>query len=149
MTDLLSELRNHLVAQGIVRRPSVAGGLPPFWLEPQMGVPAPGEGKNPVEIGDTLVAGAFLTGGIAPGPFGSWVRKPIVDIRLRARGATAVQDVQSVELAISKALIDRRDWTMGAMYVVEAEQWRALSRLGSDKQGWEFVVAYVFELYRP
>lgn len=145
-TDLLSALRDYLVAQGIVRKPSVAGSLPPLWLEPQTGTPAPGEGNNPTEVGSDLVLGAFLTGGIAPARFESWWRQPIVDIRLRGK---SVQTIQSTELAMSKALIDKVDWTMGGLYLVEAEQWRALQRLGSDEQGFEFVVSYIFQAYRP
>lgn len=150
MADLLSALRDHLVAQGIVRKPSVAGDRPPLWLEPMQGVPAPGEGANATEIDPNLVLGAFLTGGLAPGRFESWWRQPIVDIRFRGRN---VQTIQTTELAISKALIDRVDWVMGTganqLYVVECEQWRALQRLGSDEQGYEFVAAYIWQVYRP
>jgi hypothetical protein len=49
---------------------------------------------------------------------------------------------------MSKALIDKRDFMMGGVYVVESEQWRALQRLGSDEQGYEYVVSYIFELLR-
>jgi hypothetical protein len=44
---------------------------------------------------------------------------------------------------MSKALIDKRDWMMGGVYVVESEQWRALQRLGSDEQGYEYVVLHL------
>lgn len=145
MADLLTALRDYLVSAGVVRKPSVAGVLPPLWLEKQLGVPAPGEGQGN-EVGSDLVLGAFLTGGFAPEPYGSWIRKPIIDIRFRG---LSVQTIQTTELAITKALIDKRDWMMSTQYVVEAEQWRALQRLGSDEQGWEFVSAYWFELLRP
>lgn len=148
MPNLLSALRDHLVAQGIVRKPSVAGALPPLWLEPALGTPGPGEGNNPTEIGSDLVLGAFLTGGFAPPPYGSFLRKPIVDIRIRALKDKAYL-AEQIELAITKALIDRRDFTMGGLYVVECEQWRPLQRLGSDEQGYEYVVAYWWELIRP
>jgi hypothetical protein len=145
MPSLLTALRDHLVAQSIVRKPSVAGSAPPLWLEPQLGTPGPGEGNNPVEVGSDLVLGAFLTGGFAPPPYGSFLRKPIVDIRFRGRSP---QNIETTELAITKALIDRRDFTMGGLYVVECEQWRPLQRLGSDEQGFEYVSAYWFELIR-
>lgn len=143
---LLTALREHLVAQGVVRKPVVAGAAPPLWLEPKNGVPAPGEGQNATEIGPDLVVGAFLTGGFAPPPYGSFIRKPIIDVRFRGREHPIVE---TTELAITKALIDKRDWFMGQLYVIECEQWRALQRLGSDEQGFEYVTAYWFELHRP
>jgi len=146
MPQLLTALREHLITEGLVRKPSVAGALPPLWLEPQLGVPAPGEGNNPTEVGSDLVIGAYLTGGFAPPPYGSFLRKPIIDLRFRGRNPVTIENT---ELAISKALIDRRDWMMNTMYVVECEQWRPLQRLGSDEQGFEFVTAYWYELLRP
>lgn len=147
---LLSALRDHLVTHGVVRKPSVAGSLPPMWLEPALGVPAPGEGDNAVEIGQDLVLGAYLTGGFAPAAY-STLRKPIVDIRIRTAKDKAYL-AEDVELALTPLVRDRRDWTMGTapnqMYVVESQQWRALQRLGSDAQGYEHVTAYWFELVR-
>lgn len=144
-TDLLSALRDYLVAQNIVRKPSVAGTSPPLWVEPMQGTPAPGDGTA-TEVDANLVLGAFLTGGIAPARYESWWRQPIVDVRFRGRDT---RTIQTTELAISAALIDKVDWTMAGLYVVEAEQWRALQRLGSDEQGYEFVASYRFILYRP
>lgn len=144
---LLSALRDHLVTHGVVRKPTVPGSLPPMWLEPALGVPAPGEGNNEVEIGEDLVLGAYLTGGFAPAAY-STLRKPIVDIRIRAAKDKAYL-AEDIELAITPLIRDRRDWTMGGLYVVESEQWRPLQRLGSDGQGYEHVVAYWFELLLP
>jgi hypothetical protein len=147
VADLLTNLRDYLVAQSIVRKPSVAGGLPPLWLEPQLGTPAPGEGNNPTEVGSDLVLGAFLTGGFAQPPYmGSWLRQPIVQINFRG---TNPQTIQATELAITKRLTDKRDFMLSTLYVVECEQWQALQRLGSDEQGFEYTVAYWFELYMP
>jgi hypothetical protein len=147
--NLLSELRNHLVAQGIVRKPSVPGALPPLWLEPQLGVPAPGEGASTTEVGPTLVVGAFLTGGVPTVPYGSFIRKPIVDFQFRSKGLGSPSDIELVELSIAKAIIDKRDFMMGVMHVIECQQWRALQRIGSSAQGYDFVSSYWFELYRP
>lgn len=150
MPHLLNAMQSELIAQGIVRRPGDTGTAPPMWLEPALGVPGPGEGQG-TAVDPNLVLGAFLTGGFAPEPYGSWHRRPIVDVRIRAARDKAYL-AEDVELQITRALIDKRDWMMGtgqsAMYVVESEQWRALSRLGSDEQGYEYVVAFVFELLR-
>lgn len=149
MANLLTELRTHLIAQGIVRNPTVAGSLPTMWLEPKLGTPAPGE-RPPrgadTQIGTSAVVGAFLTGGFAPRPYESFMRKPIVDLRLRTTTALVAEQL---ELAITAALIDRRDFMLGALYVIECEQWRALQRLSSGPQGFEFVTSYWLELLRP
>lgn len=149
MPVLLTAFRDHLVTAGLVRKPAVAGAAPPLWLEPKLGVPAPGEARsgNATEVDQDLVLGAFITGGFAPQPFGSWHRRPIVEIRFRGLSA---QTIESTEMAITKELIDRRDWMMGGVqHVIECQQWRALQRVGSDEQGFEFLTSYVFELLRP
>lgn len=150
MPHLLNAMQAELIARNIVRKPGVGGTPPPLHLEPTLGVPAPGEGQPPA-MDANLVLGAFLTGGVAPDPYGSWHRQVIVDVRIRAKRDAAYL-AEDIELAITKALIDKRDWTMGSgaatMYVVESEQWRALQRLGSDEQGFEFLTSYIFELLR-
>jgi hypothetical protein len=149
MPPLLTAIRDHLVTNAVVRAPDVPGALPPCWKEPKLGTPAPGEtppGGGATEVGVDAVVALYLTGGIAPEPYGSFIRKPIVDVRLRTRTGLIAENL---ELAITKVLIDRRDFTMGGLYVVECEQWRTLQRLGSDEQGFEYTAAFVFELYRP
>jgi hypothetical protein len=43
MPRLLDALKTHLISQGLVRDPRTAGVLPPFWRQPRLGTPAPGE----------------------------------------------------------------------------------------------------------
>src|SRR4051812_39439371 len=101
MPHLLNAMQAHLIAAGIARKPGAPGAQPPLWLEP-IGVPAPGEGQG--DYADpNLVLGAFLTGGIAPDPYGSWHRQPIVDVRIRAAKDKAYL-AEDVELAMTKAL---------------------------------------------
>jgi hypothetical protein len=148
VANLLTELRAHLVTAGIVRTPTGGGSLPVLWLEPRLGTPAPGEtpvGGSAAQAHATAVVGAFLTNGFAPAPYMSFMRQPIVDLRIRTTTALAAEQL---ELAITAALIDRRDFMLGAMYVIECEQWRALQRLGSGPQGFEFVTAYWFQTLR-
>lgn len=144
---LLNAMQTHLIGQGVVRKPGVAGAAPPLFLEPTTGTPAPGEGEG-VMVDANLVLGAYISTGVAPRRFESWWRQPIVDVRIRAAKDKAYL-AEDIELQISKALIDQVAWTMAGLFVVEAEQWRALQRLGSDTQGTEYVVSYVFQLYRP
>lgn len=145
MADLLSDMRAYLIAQGIVRKPSVAGAVPPMWLEPKLGVPAPGEGNNPTEVGDPVLGG-FTTGGFALGPYqDSFARQPILQINYRGNSPQAIQ---ALELEITKRLADKRDWMMATTYLVESSLWQPLQRIGSDEQGWEFSSAYSFQTYR-
>lgn len=142
--DLITNMRDYLIAQGLVRKPAVAGAAPPMWLDPKLGVPAPGEGQG-TEVGDPTL-GVFDTGGFALGPYmDSFARQPIAQINYRG---TSPQAIKALELQITKLLADRRDWTMSTTYLVESSLWQPLQRIGSDTQGWEFSSAYRFELYR-
>lgn len=145
---LLTALRDHLVANGVGRLPEAGGALPPIWREPKLGLPAPGETPpkgNANEAGVDSVIGLYTSSGIPSPPYYGFVRRPIVDVRLRVARADIAE---ALELAITPLIADRRGFTMGGLYVIECEQWRALSRLGSGPQGFEFTTAYTFELYR-
>jgi hypothetical protein len=144
VSELLHALRDELVTATLVRKPTVAGVAPPLWLEPRDGVPAPGEGDNPTAVGATLVLGAFHTGGIARQPYAKILRRDIVDLHLRALSAP---DIFTAEAAITDRLIDRRNWLMGDLLIIESEQWRPLQPLDRDEHGFTFVVAYWFETY--
>lgn len=146
MTLLLDGLRAHLAGAGIVRIPRDAGTAPPMWLHPRDGVPAPGEGEpaRRVEIGPDAVLGAFLTGGIPPRPYEAVLRRDIVDIRLRTKTAPLAM---ALDEQIRAALVDRRNWLMGGVRVIESRQWRAMQPLGSDAQAFDWVVAFLFETY--
>lgn len=144
-------MRDYLIAQNIVRKPSVAapGGdpnRPPLWLEPRNGVPAPGESPNDVtvEIGPDSVLGAYLTGGIPARPFESSLRVDTVDVWFRTSGALRAF---TLEKLVRAALVDKRNWTMGTQVIIDSEQWRALQRLESNDQGFIFIASYMFQQY--
>lgn len=145
---LLDELRDHLVDAGVVRIPRVAGSAPPMWLSPKAGTPAPGESESdkPNEKGDPVVS-ATVSGGIPGGPYVStWRRKPIVEFRFRA---TKYSAIEQLELDITAAIADRRDFMLAGQYVLECQQWRELQRVASSKaQGHEYLASYWFELPR-
>lgn len=129
MPDVLGAMRTHLISEGIVRKPTTAGALPPLWLEPLQGVPAPGETMprgGATEVGATVVAAAFLGSSEAPGPYESSWRKPTVDVWIRAADALSGR---VLEEAITGALIDRREWMMGPLLVIESQVWRGLQPL--------------------
>jgi hypothetical protein len=142
MADLLVPLRTHLVSQGVARVPSTAGSAAPLWIEPRNGVPAPGEGSNPTEVGPDVVLGVYQFDGIPAEPFESELRTDAVEFRIRTRKAPFAFEI---EAQIRAALIDRRHWTMGGLYIVESKQWRALARFGSDDQGFTHLTSYLFD----
>lgn len=145
---LLTALRDHLAQAGLVRDPSVAGALPPFWREPKNGTPGPGEGNSATEVGADAVVGAFIVSGLPPGPYEAFHRWPIVELRFRTRLGYTAEDL---ELAITNTLIDRRDFMLGGpsgLHIVECLQILPLQRLGSDEHGFEHLCQFVFQLYR-
>jgi len=139
---LIDACRTYLIAEGLVRDPRVAGSLPPCWRSPREGTPAPGDGTSP-EIGATIVVGLFPSAGIARAPFDALtLRTDGLDIRIRATtapGAIALDDT------IRTALMDKRNWTMGGLTIVESRLERPLQLIQSDQQGFDFIAGYLFE----
>jgi hypothetical protein len=145
---LLDALKTHLISQGLVRDPRTAGVLPPFWRQPRLGTPAPGEtpsGGSSVEAGDP-VAAAFISGGFPIGRFESAWRRPTVEVRVRASKAPTAEDLCE---SIIAATIDRTNWTMGNRLIIESQMWRPLTPAGSDEQGFDYLFAIAFEIYAP
>lgn len=152
--DLPEFVRDYLALQGLVRKPSVAGASPPMWLEPREGVPAPGQGQNPTEVGATLVVGAWQQPGVAPAPFEQFFRNVNLDVRYRATspGLAKAKDIQ-----LRSALCDKRNWLMGNgggegtgdVRVIESMVFRELQLLGSDEVSYDYVTELTFYLYSP
>jgi hypothetical protein len=148
MPRLLDALKTHLISQGLVRDPRTAGVLPPFWRQPRLGTPAPGEtpsGGSSIEAGDP-VAAAFISGGFPMARFESAWRRPVVEVRIRASKAPAGEDLGENILA---AVIDRTNWVMGGRQIIESQMWRPLTPVGSDEQGFDYLLAVAFEFYAP
>jgi hypothetical protein len=143
---ILPFLRDYLVAEGIVRVPSVSGSAPPIWLEPRMGTPAPGEGNNPTERGATIVVGAVQEPGIPPSAYESLKRQDIVGFTIRTLKAP---DAHAFEGQLRDALIDRRNWDMAGMRIIESEVWSEIGLIVSDAQAYTYRLAYWFERYWP
>ncbi len=153
MPDLLTELRNHLVTASIVRNPNTAGALPPMWLEPKIGTPAPGEipaRGTATNVGATAVLAAYWSGGVAPSTIESFLRTDFVELRLRT---TAASVAQTLEAAIRNAVIDtalgygKRNWTMGTTTIIESLVYRPMDRLGSDEQSFDWSMELLFVRY--
>lgn len=148
MLNLLDELRAELVARGLVRYPNTRGedpSLPPLWLHPRDGVPAPGAGQPPT-MHPSLVLGAFLTGGTASVPYVGFLEQArTIDVRLRAKTASdAIDKARQLE----GVLDDQRHYMLGQLLVEQSLTWRPAGLLGSDDQGYDFVMAFAFDVRR-
>jgi hypothetical protein len=143
--DLLPALADHLVAQGIARHPHVAGALPPLYVEPDR-MPAPGEAADPTERHPDTVLALFVSPGIPPAPYESWLRRDGVQMRLLVRD---VADAVAIERQIRAEIVDRRNWLMAGLQVIESLMWSDLARLGYDENAGatDFSANYLFELY--
>jgi hypothetical protein len=144
MATLLDHVRSHLIAQGLVRDPRVAGSLPPCWRQPANGTPAPGEGTNATEVGADAVIGLIHSGGIPSLRLESAWRKDIVDVWIRTATWPRAEQLYAL---LRDALIDRTNWTMGAITVIESREWQPLQLLGSGAQGFTAQHAVLFETY--
>jgi len=149
---LLTAFRDHLVSQGLARIPrSSTPTAHPLWLERREGVPAPGEGENTTEVDNDLVLGAFLTGGITPGPVDGYSRRDTIDLWFRARTADLVFPLDaSIRREFTTTpgaapLGNRANWVMGGLQVTMSSVWRPLQRLGSDEHGFTFIASYLLE----
>lgn len=142
MKHLINELRDHLVGEGLVRTPSESGALPPCWLAPPGGIPAPG---------DTEADGADLLLGIYPAPGvpmdvmeQRWLVTEAADIYIRV--APSAQP-SALELArtIRRAIADVRGITIGELRVEQCTEVRPPQLLDTDEaQGATYVVTYEF-----
>lgn len=113
-TRLLSALRAELVTAGLVRRPSDAGALPPLFIEPIDGPPAPGEREAP-ETDGTLVVTARLSSELGEGPGDSWRRRIVVDLVYRSTGTAGIIAGRALDEAIRERLVHGADYGMGVL----------------------------------
>lgn len=143
--ELLPHLRDYLIAEGLVRKPSVAGAVPPLWLDPRNGVPAPGEGNAATEIDADVVLGAFQVTGFPKPPYeASVLRMDAVDVWIRARMAPFAYRTAD---PIVEALGDKRQFDLAGLTIVECLLFRPLQRLGSDEHSFDFTMQFTFERY--
>lgn len=146
---VLKALRDHLVDEQIVRRTREAGGLPPLWLAPRNGVPAPGEPEDAtanqlIERHPDLVVGAYRATGIPSPRHEGFIDRAAVELRIRARTeglATALHRQLRGELH------DRRAWLMGGLRVEESLMFRDLQPIVRDRQGFTYTTEFIFEIW--
>jgi hypothetical protein len=155
--ELLTHLRDYLIANSLVRDPRVAGADPPFWRAPADGAIAPGE-KSGTENDNLLVVSAFRQPGPTPPVFEQphW-RYAVVDLWLRTASQPAAWQLDE---AIRPLLVGvgapKQGFDMAGLNVIEASQFRDLQPLGKvdgeTSTGARIDVftlqtSYVFQLY--
>jgi hypothetical protein len=133
----------YLIDQGVVRDPRVAGPLPPAWRQPRDGTPAPGE-REGTEVGPTAVVGLVRTDGIASPRFEKEWRRDILDVVIRT---VTWPQAEALYAQLRVLLIDKTNWNMAGMPVIESLEWRALGLIDSDAQGYTSLFAVLFETY--
>lgn len=105
VTRALTALRNELEARELIRRPGVAGPLPPLFVEPAGGPPAPGE-REGSEAGTNLAVTLRLSGEVAPGTATGYRRILIVDLVYRSRETAGLKAGRDLDAAIRAGLLD-------------------------------------------
>lgn len=150
MSTLLDEARDYLIAQGLVRKPRVAGAAYPLWIEPREGAPGP---RNPqveaaatTESNDDLVISAFKTTGVAVERHRGWEQIQMIEFWFRGRTYPLISDFYTL---FRPKFADKRSWTMGTLYVLESLNYTELQRIGADENGWTFTAEFSFELFQP
>lgn len=141
MATLLNHFRAHLVSEGLVRDPAVAGVLPPAWLHPRTGVPAPGEGTG-TQVGTTAVVGLMEAGGIPAAPHESEWRSDVIDVVFRTTTAPAAR---ALEKEIRRVTVDRWNWTMGSITVMQSSEFRPFQPLLPQTQHYTFIWGVLFQ----
>jgi hypothetical protein len=142
--DLLDNLRQFLISQGLVRDPrdgTQQGRLPPLWIAPRFGVPAPGqtEGLNPVETDANLVVAINPATDVPPARYEGWLRYNHVTFVFRGR---TPPPVLSLENSIRAVLNDKRGWMLSNVPVIESLLFRGLTPIGSDQFAFNYECEY-------
>lgn len=136
---ILEGLRDYLIAEGIARRPTQTGPLPPLLLAPKDGVPAPAS----IGANVTVALGAFVVNTVPARPRFSELRTDLVEFKIRT---TTDPAARSMEATLRYALTDKADWTAGDVHIVQSLEWRGLRPDGSSaSDGHSYSVVYSFE----
>lgn len=156
----LEHLRDYLIAEGLVRRPDVAGALPPVWKHPDGGAMGPGDARDqgrPAVTFDTgLVVSLMHAPGLVPEIGAEERRMDGVDVVFRG---DSVPEIRVLEAAIALRLLGdpagivaprpdpggRTDWVMAGLYIIQARQWSPMQPVAAVAGVFTFRVSYIFE----
>lgn len=127
MPDLLvaEEVQAHLIAQGVVRDPAAAGGLPPCWIDPDEGAPEPPEG---VQSTVTLFTAGQV---VRPWLEGDKLQEIVLDVVVRSRHP---RDGHLLQRQIYAALEEKKNVAFGALRIEWSKLFRGVQKLGSDHE---------------
>lgn len=156
--DVLTALRQEAVNAGLVRKPATVSALPPMFIEPEGGAPAPGE-REGTENHATLMVTIELSSELAAPTFGAGTRTSIVAVHYRSKTTAGLQAARTLDDAIRSRVVGRPDyglsWTMGAgapaplaagLYVLQAGVFAGLGPVSRDLgQGVHEVAKYSIE----
>lgn len=148
-STLLPNVRAYLMGLGVVRTPSVAGPLPPMWLDRKKGVPYPGQTQDlgPTESDPDLVLGAYPETGIPSRPYEGFYRQKGITIYIRGRTSPLVQRLYENQLL--PAMHDVRNLAMGDLQVNQSMSVRDLQRVGADANGYVYNCEFMVDLFGP
>ena len=146
--DLLTAFRTHLVAVSLARLPnSATPAAHPLWVEPLNGTPAPGE-KSGVNNDVDRTLGAYQTNGPPSKQFESGYRSDIIDLEFRTKRPEILPGTFALEKLIRAAIIDKRNWDLADLRILQSYEWRAMQRVNSDEAtGYVHSAAYLFYHY--
>lgn len=141
-TTILDHFQTHLIGQGLVRHPNVASSLPPAWLDPPNGVRAPGDGSAP-QMDPTTVVGLMHAGGIPAAPYEAEWRQLRVDVVIRTTSSPAGFELGG---EIRRVTVDRRNWLMGAITIMQSDEFVPLQPVRPAVQGYMFIWGVLFQI---
>lgn len=156
--SLLQNLRAFLVNNGVCRIPRNPSGtppVPPCWLDPERGIPYPGQtqGLGPNEgtivnkprIGGLVLAIVPATGIASPPHEGFLVR---LGATIWYRSALS-PEIQSMHERIRALLSDQRNYSLNGLAVNESLLTREIQRVTSNEEGYVYNCEYMFLLWGP
>lgn len=154
--SLLPNLRAFLISNGVGRVPRDAADAPPIWLDPDRGIPYPGqsEGLGPNEpttvdrphgIGG-LVLAIYPATGIPSPPHEGFLVKLGATIWYRSMLSP---EIQSMHETIRALLSDRRNYSLNGLQVNESLLTREIQRVTSNEDGYVYNCEYLFLLWGP
>lgn len=153
----LDNLRDYLIAEGLVRAPNVPGPgarpwLPPVWRHPDNGAVGPGDaadqGRPDVARDDGLVVSLMHAPGIPPAIGAEERRIDGVDVVFRSRAVPPITDLEAQIRARLVGTLDpggRTDWVMAGLYVIQSRQWSPLQPVAAADGVFTFSVGYIVE----
>jgi hypothetical protein len=144
-TPILEAMRDHLIAEGVVRDPDTVGPLPPLWLSPRDGLNAPDEGSKP-SYRAPLLAGGFTAPGVPSSPKEGFLVRESVDVHFRSRNPVAILDLGE---QFRRALDDQHNFQMGDRLIQQTQMTVPNQLIVQDEQGFRYRMQFLFTWQDP